>query len=208
MPSIDDDVDDLYTEEAAIAAHVDTGPGSAAYSATEDWVRENSRDGQHDGRSPTDTYFDARDAPGKYPPWQKDRPTHKKRSWATMASWQDGANSDISRGSQNWWADKQRWVETFGDQIGATKYHKERAKDVLEKIDLEPYRTGQIPVETVIVAAISLLVDADVTEFDNRALARSGTRELLDDLELDVNQYEHVRSMLRERNMELLFPQK
>ena len=193
--------------EEAISSHVNSGPGSSAYTTSEDWVRENSRPEDHDGRAPTRTYFSYADAPTEYPPWQRHRKPREKRSWKVIAGWQDGVNSDISRGGQNWWADKQRWIETFGDRMGATTYHRDRAKHVLENIDLQRYQSGRIPVEQVIVGILSLLIDADINDFEMRSYAREDTRSLLDDLDMDVGDYERIRKLIREYHKDVLFPE-
>lgn len=188
-------------------AFIETRAGAAALTTTEDWVRQNSKKPFHDGRSPTRTYFNANDADSHYPPGQENRDPDEKRSWATLAKWQDGMNSDISRGGQNWWADKQRWTETFADCLYATDYHADRCKYILERIDMQPYQSGQIPVELVIVGILSLLIDADVTDFDNRTLNRDGTKDLLSDLDSSVSEFENVRKLLRKHDSGLLFPE-
>lgn len=190
----------------ALDAHVDTEHGAGALTSTEDWVRANHRPPEHDGRSPTRTYFDPRDVSETYPGGQKWRKMSERRSWATLAKWQDGVQSDISRGGQNWWADKMRWTDTFGEQLHATDYHVECCKAILEEIELEVYSASRIPVELVIVGILSLLIDSDVRDFSNRTLARDNTKPLLEDLEQDVSAYENVRSLLREHDKELLFP--
>lgn len=212
-----DDQDDLPPE--AVASAVDAGPGTGAYSASEDWVRANHRPVEHDGRAHTRTYFNARDAPGHFPDWQRDRDPDDRRSWAKIAQWQDGAQSDRSRGAQNWWADKQRWVDTFGETIGATEYHRDEAKRVLAELSLEPgdddetsrmttYQSARVPIEGVIMGILSLLVDADINNFESRTLKRDGVRDLLEDLEMDVSEYEHIRSLLRQNDADVLFPRR
>ena len=203
----------LYTDIAgiepiAIAEFVDDESGSGALSSTEDWVRSNSSPEENDGRSPTNTYFDPDDVSGRYPASQKHRKLRNKRSWQTIANWQDGVQSDISRGSQNWWADKQRWIETFNDRLHGSRKHELSCKRVMKKIDLNRYQSAGISTELVIVGILSLLIDADVTDFDNRTLARSNTKELLDGLDADVGDYESTRSKIREHDKELLFPNK
>lgn len=213
--SDDQDTDEGQVPPEALEAAVDTGPGTGAFTTTEDWVRANHQPIDHDGRSPTRTYFNATDAPGRYPAWQQGRDEADKRPWSTLANWQDGVQSDQSRGAQNWWADKQRWVDTFGTVMGATEYHTTEAKRVLAALSTEPadansrmttYQSARIPIEGVIIGILSLLIDADVDDFSNRTLARDGVESLLDDLEIDVSEYEHVRSLLRQRDADILFP--
>jgi hypothetical protein len=176
-------------------------------SAQADWVRANHREPQNDGRSPTRTYFDPRDVSGKYPAWQRGRDDDDKRSWRTIANWQDGVQSDISRSGQNWWADKQRWVDVFADRLYASDHHVERCKYILERLDATPYQSAHIPMELVIVGVLSLLIDADINEFDNRTLAREATKPLLTDLDCSVSDYENVRRLIRENDHDLLFPE-
>ena len=199
------DTNDEPFPEEFIEQVVDSGPSSGSLSDTEDWMRANARPAQNDGRSPTRTTFYANDT-DSHGPGQKHRDPSDRRSWASLATWQDGVGSDISRGSQNWWADKQRWTETFGDLIGASEFHVERTKFVLEELDMTPYKSAHTTAEVVILGILSLLVDSDVNDFENRALAREGTRELMDDLEIGVDEYEDVRRLIRKNDKELLFP--
>lgn len=185
--------------------HLDNGPGAGAYSSKEDWARENARAHPNDGRSPTRTFFRPIDAPGKYPDWQRERSEANKRSWATLAGWQDGVQSDISRGSQNWQADKERWVQTFGRRLGATTYHIEATIDALDRIDLAIYSARHIPVEHVILGILSLYIDRDIRDFDNRTLKRDGAKALLSDLDCTVGGFEQVRSLLRSEHSHILF---
>lgn len=202
----DDAVEGAWNRDAT-RAHIDDGLGSAAMSSTDDWVRANHRPPDHDGRSPTRTYFDPRDVSGKYPPWQSGRDKEDRRSWRTLANWQDGVQSDISRSGQNWWADKQRWVDTFAGKLYANDHHVDRCKHILEHLDATPYQSAHIPMELVIIGVLSLLIDADIDDFDNRTLAREHTKGLLADLDASVGDYENVRRLLRENDSELLFPE-
>lgn len=196
------------TPKTAVNSHIHTGVGSTALTATEGWVQTHSREPQNDGRSPTRTYFDPNDVAGRYPGGQQHRDPSERRSWQKLAQWQDGVQSDISRGAQNWWADKKRWVDMFADQMGATEYHADRCHAILEELDVSEYQPDRIPAELIIVGILSLLIDHDISDpdnFDNRALKRGRTEALLDDLEVDVSAYESVRSKLRQRDGEIIF---
>jgi len=194
-------IDELISE-----AYVDDESGSGSLSSTGDWMRANHSPHSNDGRSPTRTYFDPRDVKGKYPGGQKHRKPRERRSWRSLANWQDGVQSDISRGGQNWWADKQRWACVFADQLHASTYHEERCKEILEKISLKPYQSAGIDTEVVIVGILSLLIDSDITDFENRTLARDNTKGLLDDLNSDVQEFGSVRKKLKQHDKELIFP--
>jgi len=196
-------IDDLVSE-----AYVDDRSGSGALSSTDDWVRANHSPHSNDGRSPTRTYFDPRDVKGKYPGGQKHRKPRERRSWQTLANWQDGVQSDISRGGQNWWADKQRWIDIFSDKLYASSVHKAHCKEIMEEIDLKPYQSAGIDTEVVIVGILSLLIDSEITDFENRTLNRENTKELLEDLNSEVSEYESVRKKLKQHDKALLFPQK
>ena len=194
--------------KTAVDSHIDTGVGSTALTATEGWVQTHSREPQNDGRSPTRTYFDPNDVAGRYPGGQRHRDPSERRSWQTLAQWQDGVQSDISRGAQNWWADKKRWVDMFADQMGATEYHADRCHDILEDLDVSAYQPDRIPAELIIVGILSLLIDHDISDpdnFDSRALKRGRTEALLNDLDVDVSAYESVRSKLRQRDGDVIF---
>ena len=191
----------------AVSAHLDSGKGSGSMNPEEDWVRAHHQPIEHDGRSPTRTYFDGDDVRERYPGGQKHRDPEDRRSWQTLSNWQDGVQSDISRGGQNWWADKQRWVDMFADRVGATRYHRERCKHIMKKMDVTPFRSSHTTMEVMIVAILSLLIDNDIADFENRAYARDGTEQLLDDLDSDLQEYEDVRGKLKKQEKELLFPE-
>lgn len=196
---------------AALVSYVHSGAGSGASTRQTDWAKEHARPPDNDGRSPTRTGFDARDAPTHYPAWQKDREQSDKRSWQKLAKWQDGSQSDISRGGQNWSADKERWVETFGARLGATEYHKERASAVLDAIDIREYTRRSntqvtITTELVIVGILSLLIDADIADFDTRTLARDGVTDFIESIGHTIEEYERMRRLLRAEDSDVLFP--
>jgi hypothetical protein len=113
--------------------------------------------------------------------------------------------SDISRGSQNWSADKTRWIDTFATQMGATQRHEERTERAMEQLDLNKYSARHIPVEHIIVGVLSLYIDEEITSFDNRALERDGVRALIEDLECSISEYESIRSLLRTEDGDILF---
>ncbi len=208
----DDDDTEQPRPPAALADYVDVGSGAGSMTAQEDWVRSESKDPTNDGRSPTNTYFNPDDVDGQVPPWQHDRKQRNQRSWRDMATIQDGAHNKVnSRGGQNWHADKRRWVQMYGRKMGATDFHIERALDIVDHLDLNQYKyhnsdTTHITAQLVLLCMVSLLIDADINSFDQRALTRDGTTELLDILDADVSEYEKVRSLLRQKDSELLFP--
>ena len=194
----------------AVDQHVDTQAGSTALSGTEAWVQTNSRDPHNDGRSHTRTYFNANDVTERFPGGQQHRDPSDRRSWATLAQWQDGVQSDISRGSQNWWADKKRWVNTFAGKMGATEYHEQRCQHVIDEMELTDYQPDRIPAELLIIAVLSLLIDHDIDNpdnFDNRALKRGETEQLLSDIDASVTDYQNARSKIQQRDGDILFPE-
>jgi hypothetical protein len=197
--------DDKQGTRGAMRDHIDTSAGSTALSRTDAWVQEHSREPHNDGRSHTRTYFDHREVNEKYPGGQQHRDHENKRSWATLAKWQDGVQSDKSRASQNWWADKQRWIDTFTNRMAATQHHQQRCEYIMKEIDLTNYKPDRIPVELLIIGIISLLIDNEITDFENRALKRGHTETLLKDLDASVSDYINVRSKLKERDADLLF---
>jgi len=205
-PTEEHDVDEDLIDELVSDAYVDDGSGSGALTSTDDWMRANHSPHSNDGRSPTRTYFDPRDVKGKYPGGQKHRKPRERRSWQTLANWQDGVQSDISRGGQNWWADKQRWINIFADQLHASSVHEQRCKEIIEEITLKPYQSAGIDTEVVIVGILSLLIDSEITDFENRTLNRDNTKSLLDDLGSDVSEYESVRKKLKQHDKDLVFP--
>jgi len=208
--TVDSEQERRVIPPGAVFSYVDGSNGAGSMTPTEDWVRANSREPSNDGRSPTNTYFDSRDTDSDVPPWQQHRDPEDQRDWETLAHWQDGAHSDISRGGQNWRADKRRWVQTFGRTMNANEYHIERALYIAERIEINTYTCRNssnltITTELVLLCVLSLLIDADIESFDQRAYVRDGTQQLLSDIEAGVNEYERVRSLLRQEDGELLF---
>jgi len=206
------DVDRKALERVAVDP-LDRQGGHGALSREEAWVAETSTDGPNDGRSTTRTTFYASDTSTDGPS-QKGRPSELKRGWEKLAKWNDGMHSKIeSRASQNADADKRRWVETFGGEMGASEQHKQEAIYTIEHLDVGPYKAGHITTECLIVAILTMYIDKDVRQFENedpadaierRAINRAGTQDLLDDLELDRKDIVDTRTLIRKNDSELV----
>jgi hypothetical protein len=183
--------------EYARAVHgISRSGGDGARSATEEWVHQHSRPESNDGRSPTRTTFYASDT-DSIGPGQQHRDPSDRTSWSKLAKWQDGVQSDISRGGQNWAADKERWFDTFASHIEATDRQEKRARHIVESVSMDPFKGARIPIENVIAGALSLAVDEDAQSLDSRAVERERFIELLADLEMDRADLRDVRRKLR-----------
>lgn len=203
-----------FTDEAF---WIDDRAGHGAQSVTEDWVRANHGPISHDGRSVTRTTFYYWEAE-KIGPGQAHRKPENVRTWARLASWNDGEGAS-ERSTQNFDADKRRWIETFGGQLECTSYQVERAKWIIERLDLSPFQGAHIPVENVILGVLSLLMDADVPKRlpagdnaevnveDVRAVGRPMMQELMANLGMDRRDLKQIRQMLHKNASDLLKPE-
>lgn len=200
----DDDRADV--EQFAADGHwIDDRAGHGALSSTEDWVRNNDRPASNDGRSTTETtFYDDTYTKG---PGQKHRPRHKRKSWQDLAIVNDGAYAiDESRGGQNFAADKKRWVQTFASKLQATPYQTEHAEYVIERMEMGPYQGARMSSEIVILGVLSLLIDADVEQMEDRAVERAAMGDLLADLECARPDLTQARRLIHRNDFELLFP--
>lgn len=204
---------------------LDARPGHGAQSVSEDWVRANHGPVSHDDRAVTRTTFYPSDV-DSVGPGQLARKPREVRSWERLASWNDGEGAP-ERATQNFNADKRRWIETFGTQLDCTSYQIDRAKWIIKRLDLSPFQGAHIPVENVILGILSLLMDADVPTTLPRNLAETGSgdavdeldiddvravgrpmmQDLLADLEMDRRDLKRVRQILRKNASELLKPE-
>jgi hypothetical protein len=176
--------------------HIARSGGDGARSATEEWVAQNARPASNDGRSPTRTTFYAHDV-DSIGPGQKHRDPEDRRSWGSLAKWQDGVQSDISRGGQNWQADKNRWFDTFASYVEATERQEDRARYIVDAVDIGPFQGAHIPIEWVILGALSIAIDEDAPDLASRAVERTSFAKLHADMEMDRADLRDVRQKLR-----------
>lgn len=189
---------------------LDHSGGSGSLSRENAWVQSNSRRSPNDGRSHTRTTFYPEDAETQGP-GQKHRDPDERRSWGDLAKWNDGMYSDKSRGSQNFWADNQRWIEIITERVGATGIHRERTQHILEAIDFDPYRAAHVQMEVLILAICSVLVDSEIEikpdesaeeAMNRRTIERDGTKQILDAIDSDRQDVVEARRLLLERDGE------
>lgn len=201
--STDEEENDEPAEPPRSPGWLDQRSGNGPQSSSEDWVRANHGPISHDGRASTRTTFYPEDVSTKHP-GQAHREQGERRSWSDLAKWNDGMYSDISRGGKNFEADKKRWLATFAGHLECSEYHRDRASYLLGELDMGPFMGARIPVECVILGVLSMVIDADVEIFENRAIERDVMQTLLDDLELDRRALVRTRHHLR-RNTDGLF---
>lgn len=184
---------------------LDDSAGHGPQSSSEDWVRANHAPISNDGRSHTRTTFYPNDVQS-FGPGQAHRDPSDRRGWASLVQWNDGVGSDKSRGSQNWKADKRRWLDTFSGQLESTDYQQERAQYILETMDMGPFIGARLHAEAVILGVLTLTMDADVHEFDRRMLNRDELHDLVDDLELETADVRQARKLVHRTASELISP--
>lgn len=202
-----EDTRDLVDEHEHSNGWLDDGSGSGAQSSREDWVRDNHSPISHDGRGLTRTTFYPEDAPTSGP-GQAHRETRQKRSWSDLAKWNDGMYSDISRGGQNFEADKHRWVDTFASQLECTSYQRDRTEWIIERLDMGPFMGARLPVECVILGVLTIVVDAEVRNFEDRSVERDDVQELVDNLDLEHEDLMQARRHLHKTASHLISPDK
>lgn len=203
-------LDAVTTETPAVVDQLDRGPGSSVHSTEQDWARSNSGPEANDGRSLTRTTFYTNDTE-RNGPGQNHRDREDQVSWAKLAKWNDGVQSDKSRGSQNWSADIKRWIDAITDRLEATTHQRNRTQYVVNRLDLGRYCYGRHMTEHVILAVTTLIIDQEIGDWANRALGRDVTKQLAVDLELTDSKEDapsslmDIRRQLREWNSELVF---
>lgn len=174
----------------------DMTSGHGSRTRQTDWSVQEQRNPSNDGRSHTRTTFYA-DTVESRGPGQKHRDPQNRRSWESLAKWNDGVQSDKSRGSQNWEADKYRWVETFAGQVDATDTQRERTHFIINNISLTPFQAAHIQTEAVILGALSLALNRDVRDIEYRAVNREPFQALMDDLDVDRSDLVDIRTKIR-----------
>lgn len=158
----------------SIPTWIDRGPGSGSLTWSEAKTAESSRAGPNDGRSKTQTTF--------YEEGHDD-PTDNK-TWSQMAAFNDGVG-DPDRNKRNHESDKQRIIEIFADVCGCTDYQRRRVEWIVEDIENIREFYPATPMEHVILAALSLVVDSETTDFENRITKRDSFKRLMDDVGME-----------------------
>lgn len=143
---------------------IDRQAGSGSLSAQEAWVSETTNGGPNDGRSITRTTFYATDVDGAGPP-QQHRDPADRRSWAELAKWNDGM-WDPGRFKSNFEADVKRWSQTFCGELDLNSYETDRVEYIITHIDLSAFKQHRLSTEKIILAVISLVIDAETTVDD------------------------------------------
>lgn len=183
---------------------LDRGPGSGSLDTSEAFASEMAQERRmsNDGRSETRTTFyfdDPADPRNNRTEHQKHRDPTDRRSWQTLAQWNDGVGT-VRRDRNNFDADVRRWVETFGSATNCTEQEIFRATFVAEHVDMETF--GQIPAEHIIAGILSLVVDSerdhdiDEFEFDDWYVRSDEFQGLMDDLDLEYDRLWLVRDRL------------
>lgn len=183
---------------------LDRQHGSGANTKQEDWVANVEGSGSHDGRAHTRTTFYASDT-DTIGPGQQARDPEDRRSWSDLAKWNDGMYSDLDRKQPNREADRRRWLNTFGTRVQATDLQLDRAQWLLNQIDTAAYcRSTNTEAELLIMAALSLSIDVDVTNYDNRSVERMCDAGLLSDLGADKGTIRSARTWIRTNYRDIL----
>lgn len=139
--------------------------------------------------------------------FQKSGPSQtpdKVRTWKDLAGWNDGMFSDISRGGQNFKADKLRWIDTFAGQLECSPHQRDRVEWMLDRIDMAPFQGARIPVENVILGLLSLAIDRDARAFENRAIERDDMQSLMVDLGMERTDLVQIRKLLHKNEREVI----
>lgn len=178
------------------APWLDRGYGSGAREYLVDYNQEliSERGNANDGRSVTRTTF-YWNGDSNTPPGMRSRDRHQlhrdpedRRSWSELSQWNDGKGVS-SRKQDNYEADISRWIQTFCGQLDIGSYQRERVSYVVENIELSSF--GPIPVEHIILAVITLVVDAETRidpddwTPDDWIVHCDAFESLLDDVEME-----------------------
>lgn len=190
---------------------IDRSPGSGSLSRTEAWVSQSaqSRSPSNDGRYGTRTTFyytgDSRVEDGSLERHQQHRDPADRRSWTDLSKWNDGMYATESRGGQNWQADIQRWIETFASQLDLNAIQTDNVRYVIDDIDIdEATNSNTLNSEVLILAAISMVVDADTTSwpdddwtFQDWIINQDRFQQLMNDIEMGRDQLWEARKLIQ-----------
>lgn len=195
--------DDQHPESVR-AVWIDRQGGSGSLDATVAWsqAQHSSYQYANDGRSETRTtlYWDGQESES---PAQRSRDRHQlhrdpddRRSWETLAKWNDGVGSP-TRKADNRSNDLKRWCQILCSKIDCNNYQYERTHAIVSSLSLESF--GSISTEAVILGAISLVVDADTDSDpdnwtpDDWIIYRDTFEQLMDDIGMSRDQLWSVR---------------
>lgn len=209
--SVDEQQDDTAVDDSK---SIDRQPGSGSLSKQEAWgsqvaqQRSPSNDGRYDTRTTFyygeqctySSFFRSRDR------HQLHRKPADRRSWSTLAKWNDGMRDiDGSRKQRNFEADVRRWVQTFGNQLDCHGTQIERVEHIVTgEIDLDHFGRRRLSAEKVILSTISLVVDDDMSvddpeQFDlsDWIIYRDQFEELMDSIDMDMDELWTIRKLVR-----------
>lgn len=159
-------------------------PGDGAGEWSDDKKEETARRPSNDGRSQTRTMFYTNDV--------SDTPVDYER----LAKINDGVQAD-ERSAQNHDADKYRIIEALASALDCTQLQTDRAAYLVDNAGNLQERFPTRSVEEVALAAITLAIDADVTDFDRRATNRDRVHKVMADVGIeDVSELFAVRRKL------------
>jgi hypothetical protein len=155
--------------------------GDGAASSLDELIDKNAII-ENDGRSDTRTFY-----------YVQDVDEDERKRFSRMLKWQDGVG-DKNRRSANAAADKRRWIDAFGTQLGCTPLQKETAKQITASMNFKYF--GNYSSEKVILGIISL-----VCERDERFIRHEPAfQRLMESVELDQSGLRTCRRMVRERS--------
>lgn len=180
-----------------------TGDGSL--SRTEGWTDQVSQEHltPNDGRYDTRTTFYYSGTGPSRDRHQLHRDPEDRRSWSTLAKWNDGVG-EPDRNDQNNKADVFRWVQTFTGFLELPSYQRNRVHYVIDNLELSEF--NPFPTEEVIVGAISLVVDAEEDaeqedwDVDDWIIYRDDFSQLMDDLEMSQSNLWTIRRMVQQES--------
>jgi hypothetical protein len=189
------------------APWIDRGHGSGARGFNTDKNASviTQWDNANDGRSATETtfYWTAADTDSSYLRSRDRHQLHRdpddRRSWGELAQWNDGKGSP-TRDMDNYNADISRWIQTFCGQLPVNSYHQDRTAFIVDALDLTDF--GPIPVEHIILAVITLVVDIDsdidpaTWSVDDWIVHQDVFESLMDDVSMDKGRLWDLRKKI------------
>lgn len=134
---------------------------------------------ENDNRSQTRTGFDPRES---------DDP----EKWRRLNKLNDGWRAK-ERKTQNRWADRQRWTETFCGFLELPPADKERVKHIMSDIDMS--RMGHYTSQETILGVISLVTN----ERGRWIRDEEAFRRLLNDIGSSLWRIKRIRQLIRQR---------
>lgn len=178
----------IYHDPDGVYDGLDRRPGSGSLSTVSARTIEHSREPSHDGRARTRTTM--------YRGPEDDDPSGSS-TWSGLAALNDGVGSP-ERGERNHEADVGRRIAIVCGQLDVTGTQRDRVARSVDELGDVSDVLPTMSIEAVALGAISLVVDAETTDFEKRITKRDDFESLMSDVGIETSELWTIRQKLRE----------